>query len=57
MLEEIVELLWDTLFEMSNYCFQQELAPAHKEKEVQQWLIPISLRLMSGHLGALISIH
>ncbi len=39
MLEEIVVSLRDTLFERSNYCFQQDLAPAHKVKEEQQWLI------------------
>ncbi len=39
MLEEIVEPLPDTHFEESDYCFQRDLAPAHKAKEVQQWLM------------------
>ncbi len=36
MLEEIVKLIQDTLFEGSDYCFQQVSAPAHIAKEVQQ---------------------
>ncbi len=37
MLEEIVKSFQDAFFEGSDYCFQQDSAPAHKAKEVQQW--------------------
>ncbi len=33
MLEEIVEPLQDTLFEGSDYCFQQDSAHAHRVKK------------------------
>ncbi len=39
MLKEIFEPLQDTLFEGSDYYFQQDSTSVHKAKEVQQWLI------------------
>lgn len=47
MLEEVIEPLQDKLFDVSDYCFQQDSAPAHKAKEIQK-------RLME-HLPAFIS--
>ncbi len=58
MLGEIIKPLKDSIFEGSDYCFQQGLVPAHKAKEVQQWLIKKvpHFILTSGHLEGLISI-
>ncbi len=53
MLEEIVESLQNTIYEGSDYCFPQDLAPAHKVvKEVLQRLmekVPIFIATKALH--------
>ena len=38
MLEDVVEPLSESLFAGKPWCFQQDSAPAHKAKIIQQWL-------------------